>query len=69
MLRSKALTLIAERATVTDESGRPVDIARRSAAPAAGDEAEAGDEDGDTAAAEAADAAEAGDEADPEDRS
>jgi trigger factor len=26
VLRGKALTLLAERATVTDESGRPVDV-------------------------------------------
>ena len=37
VLRGKALTLIAERATVTDEAGRPVDIqAAAEAAEAAG---------------------------------
>jgi trigger factor len=34
VLRSKALTLIAERATVTDESGRSVDVAAALAGPA-----------------------------------
>ncbi len=43
VLRSKALTLIAEQATVTDESGRPVDIAEAFRGVEAGDD----DEDGD----------------------
>jgi trigger factor len=46
VLRGKALTLIAERATVTDESGQPVDI-----------KAAAGDADADAEAAGAEDAA------------
>jgi trigger factor len=41
VLRGKALTLIAERAAVTDESGRPVDV---QGAAAGGDEAAAEDE-------------------------
>ena len=45
MLRGKALTLIAERASVTDEAGRPVDV---KAAVAAAD-AEADDEADDEA--------------------
>ena len=40
VLRGKALTLLAERATVTDEAGRPVDIEAAAADP----EAEAGEE-------------------------
>jgi trigger factor len=46
VLRGKALTLIAERATVTDESGQPVDI-----------KAAAGDADAEDEAADAEDAA------------
>ena len=53
VLRSKALTLIAERAKVTDESGREVDIE------AAVEEAEGAD-------AEDGDAAESGTDADPD---
>ena len=55
VLRSKALTLIAERAKVTDEAGREVDIkaAEAEAEAAAEDEAEAAAED-ESAAAEAA---------------
>jgi trigger factor len=47
VLRGKALTLLAERATVTDESGRPVDVkaAAGEAEPEdAAEEADAGDE-------------------------
>ncbi len=62
VLRGKALTLLAERAAVTDESGRPVDIkAAEGAAEAAEGAAEAGEasaggepEDGGTGDAEAA---------------
>jgi trigger factor len=59
VLRGKALTLIAERASVTDESGRPVDVK----AAAAEADAEAGELE---SVIEAADEAEAdtGDEAD-----
>jgi trigger factor len=48
VLRSKALTLIAERATVTDESGRSVDVAAALAGPAdaePGTDGESGDDD------------------------
>jgi trigger factor len=55
VLRSKALTLIAERAKVTDEAGREVDIK------AAEQEAEAAAED-ESAVADAADEAAAGDD-------
>lgn len=47
VLRSKALTLIAERATVTDETGRTVDI---KAAMRAAEDSEAGQDDEDSAA-------------------
>jgi trigger factor len=49
VLRTKALTLLAERATVTDESGRPVDIkaaAREADAEDAEAEDDGADEDG-----------------------
>jgi trigger factor len=52
VLRGKALRLLAERATVTDESGRPVDV-KAAVREAAG-------EDGDDAAEGDADAAESG---------
>jgi trigger factor len=55
VLRGKALTLIAERASVTDEAGRPVDV---KAAVAAAD-AEAGDEADDEADEAGEDAGEA----------
>jgi trigger factor len=42
VLRSKALTLIAERATVTDEAGRPVDV---KAVEQAADDAETADDE------------------------
>ena len=47
MLRGKALTLIAERASVTDEAGRPVDVKAAVAAAdaAADDEADEAGED------------------------
>jgi trigger factor len=47
VVRAKALTLIAERASVTDESGRPVDIEAAAGASAddAAEDAGAGDED------------------------
>jgi trigger factor len=56
VLRSKALTLIAERAKVTDEAGRDVDI--KAAAEEAEDAADADDGDADGPAA--GDDAEAG---------
>jgi trigger factor len=62
VLRSKALTLLAERATVTDESGRPVDV--KAAVREAGGESAASD---DEAEAEEAEAEEAGGDADPDD--
>jgi len=66
VLRGKALTLLAERAAVTDESGRPVDIK------AAAREAADGGEDGDTGEGDAGDSdpgsgAGAGTDADGED--
>jgi trigger factor len=49
VLRSKALSLLAERATVTDESGRPVDITPEDEDPSEADEAaEAGSTEDDT---------------------
>jgi trigger factor len=58
VLRGKALTVITERATVTDEAGQPVDIeAAMRAEEAEAEEAEAGDVE--DSAAEAATAAEA----------
>jgi trigger factor len=57
VLRSKALTLVAERASVTDESGRPVDVR---ALMAAGQEEAAGDSGTQEEAAAAAPAGEAG---------
>ena len=72
VLRSKALTMITEQATVTDETGRSVDIAEAFRGGAAGDDAEAGDDAQAGAELEAGDqdgdAAEAGDEAEPEGR-
>jgi trigger factor len=52
VLRTKALTLIAERATVTDESGNPVDILAitRGAAEADGEDEADGEGDGDAEA-------------------
>jgi trigger factor len=47
VLRTKALTLIAERATVTDASGNPVDIIAITRAESDGDQDEAGDDDAD----------------------
>ncbi len=47
VLRGKALTLLAERAAVTDESGRPVDIT------AAAREADDADSDGDAGQSDA----------------
>jgi len=65
VLRGKALTLIAERAAITDESGRVVDVqaAARAAEAAELGAAEAGDAEADAAEAgdAEADAAEAGD--------
>jgi trigger factor len=57
VLRAKALELLAERATVTDEAGRPVDIKALAAAADAGEAgtAEAGTAEADAAAADAAD--------------
>jgi trigger factor len=56
VLRGKALTLIAERASVTDESGRPVDIkaalAQEAEADADADEPESDDEADDAGEAE-----------------
>jgi trigger factor len=52
VLRGKALTLLAERASVTDQSGRPVDV---KAAVAQADEAAEADADGEAAEAEADD--------------
>jgi trigger factor len=72
VLRSKALTMITEQATVTDETGRSVDIAEAFRGAEAGDDAEVGDEaqagDETQAGDEDGDAAEAGDEAEPEGR-
>jgi trigger factor len=77
VLRSKALTLLADRATVTDESGRPVDI--KAAVREAGGESAAGDDEAEAGEAEAeeaeageaeaeeAEAGEAEGEADPDD--
>jgi trigger factor len=67
VVRSKALTLIAERATVTDESGRPVDVTavirgesgEDDENAAGAEDAENGDPAGDTAATPEAAAAEA----------
>jgi trigger factor len=47
VLRGKALTLLAERAAVTDESGRPVDIKAALADGADGGDADAGESGGD----------------------
>ena len=58
VLRGKALTLIAERASVTDESGRPVDV-KAAEAGGAGAAAEA-DESGSDASDETDDADDAG---------
>jgi trigger factor len=57
VLRAKALELLAERATVTDEAGRPVDIKALAAAADAGETgtAEAGAAGADAAAADPAD--------------
>jgi trigger factor len=67
VLRSKALTLIAERAKVTDEAGREVDIkaAEQEAEAAAEDEAEVAAED-EGVAAEAAAGDDSGDSEDSE---
>jgi trigger factor len=70
VLRGKALTLLAERAAVTDEAGRPVDV--KAAAAAAGETVDASDTGQDAAGenddAEDADADEAdADEADASD--
>jgi trigger factor len=63
VLRTKALTLIAEKATVTDESGNPVDILAitRGAGPAEDDDDE-GDGDAGEAAETSAETAGAADE-------
>jgi trigger factor len=61
VLRGKALTLLAERASVTDESGRPVDI---KAAEAEGAGAQAEGAGADAEADESGSDADAGDEAD-----
>jgi trigger factor len=58
VLRGKALTLLAERATVTDEAGRPVDIKAAEKAAQADAEAEAGAEADETGDAEEAGEAE-----------
>jgi trigger factor len=59
VLRGKALTLLAERATVTDEAGRPVDIeAATEASQEAGDTGDEDDEDDTAEATEAAEDAE-----------
>jgi trigger factor len=66
VLRSKALTLLAERAAVTDESGRPVDIKAAAREAAEGSAAEAGEgeaADSDPADLEAGAGTEAGDDA------
>jgi trigger factor len=47
VLRTKALTLIAERATVTDESGNPVDITAITRGDEAGEDEDEGEDDGD----------------------
>jgi trigger factor len=47
VLRTKALTLIAERATVTDESGNPVDITAITRGDEAGEDEGDGEDDGD----------------------
>jgi trigger factor len=62
VLRGKALTLLAERATVTDESGRPVDV--KAAVRAAGGESDDGDDEAEAGEAEAG---EAEGNADPDD--
>jgi trigger factor len=55
VLRTKALTLIAERATVTDESGNPVDILAITRAAAEADGEDEGDGDGEGGAEAEAD--------------
>jgi trigger factor len=59
VLRGKALTLIAERASVTDEAGRPVDVKAAVAAADAAADAEADDEADDEADEAGEDAGEA----------
>jgi trigger factor len=67
VLRSKALTVLAERATVTDESGRPVDV--KAAVREAAGESAAGDDEAEAGEAEAGEveAGEAGGDAGPDD--
>jgi trigger factor len=60
VLRGKALTLLAERATVTDEAGRPVDVKAAEAAAEADAEADGEADEADGDADEADDADEAG---------
>jgi trigger factor len=64
VLRTKALTLIAEKATVTDESGNPVDILAitRGTGPAEDDDDDEGDGDAGEAAETSAETADAADE-------
>jgi trigger factor len=58
VLRGKALSLLAERATVTDEAGRPVDIKAAEAEAEAEAQAEASDEADEAGAADEAEEAE-----------
>ncbi len=60
VLRGKALTLITERATVTDEAGQPVDIEAAMRPDEAEDQAEDQAEAAETSEAEASEAAEPG---------
>jgi trigger factor len=64
VLRSKALTLIAERATVTDESGRSVDVAAALAGPADAEPGTDGESGGDDDAVEGVVIADTADESD-----
>jgi trigger factor len=64
VLRSKALTLIAERATVTDESGRSVDVAAALAGPADAESGTDGEAGADDAAVEGVVIADTADESD-----
>jgi trigger factor len=64
VLRSKALTLIAERATVTDESGRSVDVAAALAGPADAEPDADGEPGTDDAALEGAVIADTADDSD-----
>ena len=57
VVRGKALNLITERVTVTDDAGKPVDVSAALRPDAAEDEEEAGQADAAAAAADAGDAA------------